>query len=293
VQIGLGGTGFLFLGFPDAQANSGGMSFKTKETRDGKTWFTFQALKLGTYDLDFLQQDNTNGSSARETVRVHVVSDQDFNAAVSSAQAVNASSSASPEAGDPGFADRLSGAGAYEAAVTELLKGYQEGNPDLNDRIARLYLLMGSYEAAAKYYQKNLTPPGPLADAAVLGLVRVAAAQRDQVGLMAQLKRLLLIKDPAAEEPLILAMRLERDRAQVGVGLDLAAEYLTRYPDGQWRDEAEFTAAQLLEADSPFRDIAKARDFYRDVVSRYPVGDFAAPARERLQYIERHFYQIR
>ena len=58
------------------------MSFKGKEIRSSKTWFTFQALKLGTYDLDFLQQENTTGKSDKETVRVHVVTEQDFSAAV-------------------------------------------------------------------------------------------------------------------------------------------------------------------------------------------------------------------
>src|SRR5208337_4790129 len=82
LQVGLDGVGYLFLGFPDARGQADGMSFKSKENRNNKTWFTFQALKLGTYDLDFLQQDNTAGRTTRETVRVHVVSDQDFNAAV-------------------------------------------------------------------------------------------------------------------------------------------------------------------------------------------------------------------
>ncbi len=293
MQIGLDGAGFLFLGFPDKQAQSDGMSFKTKEIRSGKTWFTFQALKLGTYDLDFLQQDNASGTSERETVRVHVLNDQDFSAAVSQSPVAGSVGGSAAETGDPAFADKLTGFGAYEAAVVELLKGYQDGNAALNDQIAGLYVRMGSYDAAGTYYQKNLSLGGPFADAAVLGLVRVAAALKDQTALISRLKRFLAIRDPAGEEPLILAVRMERDQGQVGVGLDLAAEYTSRYPQGRWRDEAEFIAAQFLEADSPFRDIARARDLYRDVVSRYPVGDFAAAARGRLQYIERHFFQIR
>ena len=43
--------------------------------------------------------------------------------------------------------------------MAELLKGYKEGNPGLNDQIADLYMRMGSYEAAEKYYAHNLTPP--------------------------------------------------------------------------------------------------------------------------------------
>ncbi|HUJ75757.1 MAG TPA: hypothetical protein VL359_12895, partial [bacterium] len=67
VQVSLDGVGFLFLGFPDRSPDGDGMSFKGKDTRDGKTWFSFKALKLGTYDLDFLKQDNATGTSSRDT----------------------------------------------------------------------------------------------------------------------------------------------------------------------------------------------------------------------------------
>jgi outer membrane protein assembly factor BamD (BamD/ComL family) len=86
---------------------------------------------------------------------------------------------------------------------------------------------------------------------------------------------------------------MERDQGQVGLGLELALEYASRYPLGRWRDEAEYIAAQFLEADSQFRDLVRARDLYRDVINRYPVGDFAAAAQDRLRYIDRHFFQIR
>ncbi len=107
LQVGLDGIGFLFLGLPDRQAD--GVSLKTKENRNNKTWFTFQAIKLGTYDLDFLQQDNLAGKSTRETVRVHVVSDQDFNAAVAPQQGQDSGEPGSTELGDPAFAQKLAG----------------------------------------------------------------------------------------------------------------------------------------------------------------------------------------
>ena len=82
LQVGLEGRSFLFLGFPDAPAQRDGMSFKGKETKENKSYFTFKALKLGDYDLDFLQQDNSTGRSVRETVRVHVVPEAEFAAAI-------------------------------------------------------------------------------------------------------------------------------------------------------------------------------------------------------------------
>lgn len=291
VQIGLDAPGFLFLGFPDRSPQGDGISFKGKDTREGKTWFTFRAVKLGTYDLDFLRQDNSTGTSSKETVRVHVVSDEDFSAAVAGGGTAPASPAA--EAGDPLFADRLASLGQYDAAIAELLKGYREGDPQRNSRIAQLSMLTGSYDAAAKFYTKNLGAAAPWGDGAVIGLTRVAIAQKDQPELLSLLKKLLSAKDPGLEETLIAAARMERDRREVGVGIDLANEYVTRYPSGAWRDEADFILAQLLEADSPFRDIARARALYRGILDQHPASVFAPAARDRVEYIDRHFFQVR
>jgi outer membrane protein assembly factor BamD (BamD/ComL family) len=293
LQIGLDGMGFLFLGFPDRPGQADGMAFKSKENRSSKTWFTFQALKMGNYDLDFLQQNNTSGTTAKETVRVHVVSDQDFAAATAQQPDSTNASSSTAEPGDPWFAARLAGAGAYEAAIAELLKGYKDGNAPLNDQIAGLYMKMKTYDAAAKYYAKNLSPSNPSTPSAVLGLTRIAIVQKDQPGLLSRLKQFLAVDDPSAEETLIQAIRLEKDQSQIGVGLDLAAAYAQRYPGGKWLDEADFLTAQFLEADSQFRDIARARDIYQQLVTTYPESAFAEASRQRLLYINRHFFQVR
>ena len=293
VQIGLDSSGFLFLGFPDKSPQADGMSFRGKENRNNKTWFTFKALKLGTYDLDFLLQENTTGKSSKETVRVHVVSDPDFASAVNQQPEQGQAVSGAGEAGDTAFAARLSNLGEYESAIGELLKGYKDGKPALNDQIALLYMRTGAWDAAGKYYSKNLIPQTTFTPSAVAGLVRIAIAQKDQLALMSYLKQFLAITDPAAEETLIQAARMERERSETGVGLDLAAEYAARYPDGKWRDEADFLLAQLLENDSAFRDIARARELYGSLLKRFPESAFADAARERLRYIERHFYQVR
>lgn len=293
VQIGLDSPGFLFLGFPDKSPQADGMSFKGKENRNNKTWFTFRALKLGTYDLDFLLQENTTGKSSKETVRVHVVSDQDFASAVNQQPDKVQAGSAAGETGDTVFAARLSSLGEYEAAIVELLKGYKEGKPALNDQIASLYMRTGAWDAAGRYYAKNLLPQTTFTPNAVTGLVRIAIGQKDQQALMSYLKQFLAITDPAAEETFIQAARMEQERSETGVGLDLAAEYAARYPDGKWRDEADFLMAQLLEKDSAFRDIARARALYGSILRRFPESAFADAARERLRYIERHFYQVR
>ncbi len=77
------------------------------------------------------------------------------------------------------------------------------------------------------------------------------------------------------------------------MALDLAGEYVKRFPDGAWRDEADYLSAQLLEADSSFRDIARARGLYSGIVTGRPESAFADAARQRLLYIDRHFIQVR
>jgi outer membrane protein assembly factor BamD (BamD/ComL family) len=95
------------------------------------------------------------------------------------------------------------------------------------------------------------------------------------------------------EETLIQAARMEKERGESGVALDLAGEYNARYPEGKWRDEATFLMAQVREGDSRYRDIARARDLYLEIVRSYPEGTFASPARDRLLYLERHFFEVR
>ncbi|HTO22155.1 MAG TPA: hypothetical protein VMQ10_06700 [Spirochaetia bacterium] len=285
--------GFLFLGLSDNQAD--GMAFKSKENRANRTLFTFQALKLGTYDLDFLQQDNMAGKTSRETVRVHVVSDQDFAAATTDQPAADPGvvGGNPADGGDPAFAQRLAAAGSYPAAVAELLKGYKDGNPGLNDQIANAYLQMGSYDAAGKYWSKNLQPQTDFTTRAVLGLFRLSVLQNDQPGLLAYLRPFLALTDPGMEEPLAQAVRMEKARSEIGLALDLAGEYSRRFADGGWRDEVDFLTAQLLEADSQFRDIARARQLYQSIVTDRPESPYADRARLRVQYIDRHFLQVR
>ena len=299
VQIGLEGKAFIFLGFPESPAQAGGMSFKGKETKDSKSYFTFKALRIGTYDLGFLQQDNTTGKSVRETVRVSVVGDAEFTAAIGSATSAPASAMAPASLFNPGaagdylHAERLATLGERHAALEEFLKGYTDGNGYLNDRIASLYLAGGDLDAAEKYFAKNLVMTGRWAESGVLGMVRVALVRGDARGLLAQLKPFLAIQELSIEGELIHAARLEQRTGATGVGLELLSEYVKRYPDGRFRDEADWIAGQLYEAESPMRDIVRARDIYRGLLRAYPESSFAERARERVRYIEEHFITVR
>ncbi len=292
VEIGLEGEGYVFLGFPDKiQAN--GMSFKSKQARDGKTYFKFKAFALGNFDLAFQRQDNASGKITKEEVRIHVVSDADFAAAVDRQAGIPARDTAQAETPDLAYADSLVLLGKYDAAILEYMKGYRESDSSINDRVASVYLRTGDAEAAEKYYKRNLSPGGAYYERAVLGLVRSTLARRDAAAFLSYLKPFLSIKELDIEDPLVQAAVFQKERGDIGVGLALMAEYVKRYPKGTRWDEAYFLLAQFLEADSPYRDIARAKEIYTMILSTFPESKFASPSRDRLRYIEQHFYYVR
>ncbi len=154
-------------------------------------------------------------------------------------------------------------------------------------------MLAGSDEAAEKYYRRNMSPPGPYTESAVVGLVGIALDRKDGAAFLDLLKAFLAVRQVDIGVPLIRAARFQQARGEVGVGLELVRQYLERYPEGAYRDEADFIQAGLLEQDSPWRDLRKARDIYGQILRRFPESPFAGPARERMRYIDQHFFLIR
>ncbi|OHD74879.1 MAG: hypothetical protein A2177_02260 [Spirochaetes bacterium RBG_13_68_11] len=292
IEIGLDGVGFLFLGFADRQTDS--MTFKARTVKDGRTFFTFKALKLGTWDLDFQQQDNSTGATRVEGVRVVVLEEADFAAAVQRQTAQGGDAApAEVEAGRMEWAEKLAALGKETAAIAEYLKGYREGNPELNDRIATLYTRTGDGAAAEKYWLKNAGAASPWGERAVVGIARLAVARGDLDGYLKWHRQLLAVSAEPIDDVLVDAALAARAKGDVGLGIDLLSEYGRRYPAGRRMDEAAFVTARLLEADSQFRDLKRSRDLYAALLREFPESAHADEALERLRYLEQHFFTIR
>ncbi len=292
IEIVLDGAGFLFLGFADRQTD--GMTFKARTVKDSRTSFTFKALKLGTWDLDFQQQDTAAGTTRVEGVRVVVLEDADFAAAVQRQTSGETSDVLSDlETGRIEWAEKLVALGKAKQAIAEYLRGYREGNPELNDRIAALYAATGDGEAGEKYWKKNVGAAAPYGDRAVLGLARLAVARGDLDGYLAWHRQLLAVTAEPIGDVLVDAALVARTKGDAGLGIDLLAEYARRYPAGGRLDEAAFVTAQLLEAESPFRDLKRSRDLYAVLLAQFPESAHAAEAAERIRYLDRHFFTVR
>ena len=289
VEIGFDGEGWLFLGRPDKKSLEG-LTFLSKDTGSRGSSFIFLAQEYGDYELGFQLQDNSKGSVQIQTVRLRVVGEEEFSSLLA------ASSGARGEAGQAkeryGRAERLASLGELQSALGEFLAAYQEGNPYLNDRIAALYAQMGEPLAARTYFERNLDAPAEYADRAVLGLIRAGLALNDPELILPYLDSFLALQSTAIDREILGVARLQKERGRYGPAFALLEEYLKRYPAGASRDEVYFLLGQLFEADSPYRDLLKARDSYRRVYDEFPESLFAADSYGRLRYLERHFFHI-
>ena len=105
---------------------------------------------------------------------------------------------------------------------------------------------------------------------AVMGWCQVAVAQKDQQALMALAEAVPghqgSVRRRAAHPGGAHGKGQGGDRAGAGPGRRVRGAI----PDGTWRDEADFLMAKLLETDSQFRDIARARDLYRSILANDP-----------------------
>lgn len=292
IEVAFDGRGWLYLGLPGGDE---GITFLGGSSSGGRSVFSFKALETGRYTLRFQLQDNAAGGRREEVVALRVVSGQEFEefqARLVAAAGPQSAAEAAPA--DPqrvAAADRLFSLGEYGQAVAAYLEGYREGDPYVNDRIGASYAATGDHLAAVKYYRKNLGTPEPFSSRAAAGLVRAAVATADTPLLLEQLPALLQGEEAGPE--LLAVGRWQVAAGRYSLAQEVLREYVRRYPFGRGLEEAWFLLAQILEAQSPLRDLQAARDLYDRVYQQFPESPLAVRAQARRDYLDRHFFQIR
>jgi len=294
VQVPLDGPSFLFLGYADKAKGEEGFKLKEREIQEKRTVFTFKALRLGSYDLSFSQQDNSTGKSRQEAVHVSVLSDPEYALAAKALPATPAETG--PEGGEDAVrenADRLYGLGKHAAALAEYLKVNRDDDAFLIDRIAGIYAKLGDSANAVTYWKKNLSAAPSFREAAVYGIADAALARKDADLLLLYMKPLLDLKARDIGDLLIGMARFLEGAGEAEVSQDLLQQYLRRYPQGPLLDEAYFLLGRIFEGTSPLRDIRRSRESYQTVVQKYPESTLVLKARERIRYIDQHYLYVR
>jgi hypothetical protein len=84
--------------------------------------------------------------------------------------------------------------------------------------------------------------------------------------------------------------REESDAGHVQQALAILEQFRSRFPQGS--DEAWWLLGQLYEANSPYRNIRLAMDYYRRLIQEYPQSQRYGDARRRIAYLERYYFNI-
>jgi hypothetical protein len=85
--------------------------------------------------------------------------------------------------------------------------------------------------------------------------------------------------------------RQEYDAGRVGSALSILDQMRQQYTS--LTDEVLWLYGQLLEANSPNRDIRLALEYYRRLIREYPQSPRVPEAQQRISYLERYYFNLR
>jgi tetratricopeptide (TPR) repeat protein len=286
ITINLEKEGWIFLG-AEGNQQLNGLKLVSSDQSGGYSNFTFNALELGTYALKFLHQDNTQGTQIIDTIHVSVLSDNDFEKEIMNTAAIEI-----PEE-DLTYADALMNAGQYESAISEYLKYYRDNNYYLNDRLAEAYMKLGNYSLAKQYWVNNADSGTEFSEKAILGIINAAIAADNYETILRYVNRIHGISSISTAEVLINLTEYYKKRQYYQSAIDTYNLFMTRYPESRLLYRLYFIMGELYEENSEFRDFEKAVTFYEMIYQEFPESENARESRERVDYINRHFFYIR
>jgi len=285
-NITLPERGWIFTG---ERNRADDITLLSRETGKDSTDFTFKVNNPGEYSLLFQRQDLTRDINSYYEVALSAKEDLEPVLSMNN----EGEGTERKETPDYSIADRLYREGRLEDALEEYNRNYREGNPEINNRIAEIFFSLGRYEEAKNYWEKNLEDEGYFKSAAYRGIIKTSIAMEDQRTFDSILHEFLKIEGIPVEEELKKAIEFQKRAGYYGTALNLLNYYIEKYPENDDLDWVFFNYGQIYEKSSQLRDIQKARNYYKKVTEEYPLSPYWSMARERLKYLERHFFQIR
>jgi tetratricopeptide (TPR) repeat protein len=290
VTVSLRGEGWIFLG---EKNNKEGISFLTRKRAAGNSDFLFQVERRDDYLLQFQQQRPQSGTIDVKVVEVNVVTEEEFSEYVGRRAEESLETQSTEEGGDYSLAERLYRNGRREDALSEYLRQYREGRPEINQRIAELSLEFARYNDATRFWKKNSDLEGELRKKAIQGLIEVALRLEDQQMLDQYLDELLAIKGLDIGEQLFGAARMEEENGYLEEAVVLYNTIVERYPNSDFLDRVYYSLGRIYEKKSTIQDVEMAINYYTIVVEQYPASRHWNQAQNRRDYLNRYYFQIR
>ncbi|MFW5769682.1 MAG: tetratricopeptide repeat protein, partial [Spirochaetota bacterium] len=299
--VTLDGRGWIFTGL--AEGNStGNLSFVSRTNTPRYTDFIFAAEGLGDYLLNFQKQDFAGGSFETKRVAVHIVGREEFSRIVSEMKDGGGSGSRGGAGGSDeeeqllmqeAEAKRLLQLGRKEEALEVYLSLDRPDDPEILDAVAELAFEIGRYDTAREAWTKNLDAEEEYRVGALIGLTDIALRRNDITALDAYAYELLGLAGISAEEQLYRTGLTYTERERYGAAITFFEAYLENYHSGGNADSVYYLLGTIYEKNTGFRNIERARYCYSAVLDDYPTSSYWDRARERIRYLDRHFFSVR
>ena len=297
VSVVLMGQSWLFVGM---SPQTPGLRFIRREVDDQATSFIFSASDLGAWSALFQEQDNSSGAVREERIAFEILGGDEFVQAVSGSQSDPVSQTSSPLLGvGPedalyAVAERMIEEGRTSDGLAEYLRTYREGDPTINERIARIAASQGMNDLASTFWEKNLfSSDSGFAEAAGVEIVNIARETEDYGLLVTYADSVIEVLGKTIRADMI---EIAEYLSEQGLTADSARIYdslLGNFPIHRENDRILFALGQLYESKSDIQDERIAADAYRKLIDEHPASLYWEEARERLRFLERFFLQVR
>ncbi len=294
IIISFTGRGWLYKGLVNDKNNKSGIKgieYGGKEYNNKKTTFTFKAPALGTYDIEFIKQDNSSGKNVSRIIQLKVVPEADFDKYLAEAKNTDRIKRINFDP-DIRAADNLYKRGSYRDALNEYLKVYDSNNSYLNQKIADIYFRQKEYDAALKYWEHNLEKKNIYYGEALAGTMMSAAAVDDIAKISEYLESFWKLPESNGEAVFFTAGELYK-HGRIKFALELFDNYIRNYPAGEQIDAVYFYLGKIYEEAADVRNLKKSLYYYGKVYNNYSGSSYYLTAGRRIRYIKRHFFDIR
>lgn len=280
VTIRLDGGGWVFLGARDAAADTTdtteAVTYRRRRSLDGATELTLRAEEPGSYTLSFQRQDLSRGTIERQLVALDVAD---------TAQPA-ADLAASDSATDADYS------GSSDPQDDRVAKDSAPDNPQEVAAAAHRALRDNRPDLAADLWRRNSSLDTPFGREARRGLFDLSFNNARYAEAIDHARTML----SHSEAPPVASLALLSDHASGNDRPSDAFELLQRgleLTEGRERDALLFRLARLYETDAELRNLRSSLTHYRQIVHSYPLSRYWEPSRERIEYLERHFFYLR
>lgn len=286
IDITLPGKGWIYTG---TASDKTGIEFTGRNFDESTTSFKFQVNVLGNYILRFQKQDLQTGTTEEEEFHISVLSNVDFLNAVESGPV---KVTALQGSGDYTSAERMVKNGRIEDGYNEYLKEYKAGSAETDQIIASLAFILEKYDAAKQFWEKNRKSE-KYRNEAISGLFKVSIALEDQKGYDDLLLDFLNIDFPEKPDILVKAALFQEKQGNLRDAASLLKNILDGYKDCYLEDFVCFKLGNIYETSGIDQNIKKAVDYYKIVRDKYPISLYWEKSVDRIDYLNRHFLELR